>query len=110
VHGSVVKCPYGDNVYLMTEPYTSPEELERVYNLIEGVLPDTWSIDQKSECIEVAWPICSPEDSMLRAEATNDMINLITEGTGGKHDHLIGDKEAIDKWIDQRIEELRETS
>jgi len=107
VHGSVVKCPHGDNVHLMTEPYTSPEELERVYNLIEGVLPDTWSIDQRSECIEITWPECSREDSAIRARATNDMIDLLIDG---KLETIIGDKGAIDKWIDQRIEELKGTS
>lgn len=83
--------------------YTSPEMLEAVYNQIEALLPDGWSIDQRSECISVTWPDMSPKNSAIRAKVLNQVIQEITDG---QHQEIFTDHNKLQLLIDQRVEEL----
>jgi len=88
----------------MTEPYTSPEELERVYDLIELVLPDGWEIDQRSECIQVNWPTEHSRDVILR---TNILNKIIYEISDGQHEYILRDYEKLQALIEKRVEETK---
>lgn len=90
----------------MTEPYTSIEELTRVYNLIEKVLPEGWGMDQRSEYIEITWPDDSPENITLRSKIVFEVVEEIQKG---RHKYLIGDRDAFDGLIERRIEEAKES-
>lgn len=89
----------------MSEPYMTPEELERVYFLIEGVLPEGWSIDQQSECISVTWPTESPAESALRCEVMQDIIKEITEG---KHQTVLRHMDRFDHLVEERMKAEKE--
>ena len=85
-------------------PYVQRQELKKVFDEIESILPVGWCIDQRSQYIEVTWPSKSPEDSILRSNVINKIIEEITQG---HHKSVLGDYKKFENLIDHRVEEAK---